>query len=207
MASSIDITGLILAGGRSTRMGGLDKALLPLNGRPMIEWVIDRFRPQVSNLILNTNSDETVLAALGYPIIADAITGYPGPLAGLHAGMGRAETPLLACVPCDAPLLPCDMVVRLHQALAAAEADIAVACTSSGLQPTFLLCSCTLRPSIEDFLSEGGRAFRHWLARLHCIEVPFPDETAFSNINTPQDMERIAIDLSRTSRNQTGITI
>ena len=195
MADSTDITGLILAGGKSTRMGGLDKALLPLNGRPMIEWVIDRFRPQVSSLILNTNSGETALATLGYPIIADAIADYPGPLAGLHAGMGRAETSLLACVPCDAPLLPCDMVVRLHQALAAAEADIAVARTSSGLQPTFLLCRCTLRSSIEVFLAEGGRAFRHWLARQHCVEVAFSDEAAFSNINTPQDMERIAVSL------------
>lgn len=177
-------------------MGGLDKALLPLNGRPMIEWVIDRFRPQVDSLILNCNSGEAALAALGYPIILDAIAGYPGPLAGLHAGMTCANTELLACVPCDVPLLPSDLVVRLHQALAAAKADIAVAHTSSGLQPTFLLCRCTLRPSIEDFLAGGGRAFWHWLTRQRYVEVAFADEAAFSNINTPQDMERIAVSLA-----------
>lgn len=196
MASSTDITGLILAGGKSTRMGGLDKALLPLNGRPMIEWVIDRFRPQVDSLILNCNSHEATLAALGYPIILDVIAGYPGPLAGLHAGMTCANTELLACVPCDVPLLPGDMVVRLHQALATAKADIAVARTSSGLQPTFLLCRCTLGPSIEDFLAGGGRAFQHWLTRQRHVEVAFADEAAFSNINTPQDMERIAFSLA-----------
>lgn len=178
-------------------MGGQDKALLPLNGRSMIEWVIDRFRPQVSQLILNSNSDDTALAALGYPIIADAIADYPGPLAGLHAGMSCAGTSLLACVPCDAPLLPYDLVARLHEELTAAKADIAVACTSNGLQPTFLLGRCTLGPSIENFLAEGGRAFRHWLAQQHCIEVFFPDEAAFSNINTPEDMERIAPDLAK----------
>jgi len=173
-------------------MGGRDKALLPLNGRPMIEWVIDRFRPQVDTLMLNSNGSETTLAALGYPIIADSIAGHPGPLAGLHAGMASAGTTLLACVTCDAPLLPHDLVERLNQALTAAKADIAVVRTSSGLQPTFLLCRSTLRPSIENFLAEGGRAFRHWLAQQHCVEVPFSDETAFSNINTPQELEQLA---------------
>lgn len=175
-------------------MGGRDKALLPLNGRPMVEWVIDRFRPQVSSLILNSNSDAAALAALGYPVIADAIAGYPGPLAGLHAGMGYAETDLLACVPCDAPSLPRDLVARLQQALSAAT-DIAVVRTSSGLQPTFLLCRCTLKTSVEDFLAGGGRAFHHWLAQQRCVEVAFEDEAAFSNINTPQDMERIVSSL------------
>ena len=172
-------------------MGGRDKALLLLNGRPMIEWVIDRFRPQVSSLMLNTNSDAAAFAALGYPIIADAIAGYPGPLAGLHAGMVSAGTPLLACVPCDAPLLPCDLLACLHHDLTAAKADIAVARTSNGLQPTFLLGRCTLRPSLENFLAEGGRAFHHWLARQHCVEVYFPDDAAFSNVNTPLDMEQL----------------
>ncbi len=180
-------------------MGGRDKAQLPLNGRPMIEWVIDRFRHQVSKLILNTNSDDRALAALGYPIIVDAIAGYPGPLAGLHAGMMACstQTPLLACVPCDAPLLPSDLVLRLHQDLTAAKADIAVVRTSNRLQPTFLLCRCMLGPSIENFLAEGGRAFHHWLARQHCIEVYFPDEATFDNVNTPQDMKRIASALGK----------
>lgn len=164
---------------------------MPVNGRPMIEWVVERFRPQVNTLMLNTNRKGTALAALGYPVIADVIADYPGPLAGLHAGMACSETPLLACVPCDAPLLPRDLVTRLQQALTSA-VDIAVVRTSSGLQPTFLLCRCSLGQSIEDFLAGGGRAFHVWLQQQRCAEVTFADETAFSNINTPQDAERIA---------------
>lgn len=187
------VTGLILAGGKSTRMGGRDKALLPFDGRPMIEWVIGRFRPQVDVLVLNSNRDDDALEALDYPVVADSISGYAGPLAGLHAGLSCAKTSLLACVPCDAPLLPQDLVARLATALAEAEpaTDIAVARTANGLQPTFLLCRCTLKQSIEAFLGTGGRAFHQWLAQQRCTEVYFADGKPFSNINTPQDMASI----------------
>lgn len=196
-AEATGIAGLILAGGKSTRMGGQDKASLSLNGKPMIEWVIERFRPQVDSLLLNSNDSGAKIASLAYPVVADTISGYPGPLAGLHAGMARTQAPLLACVPCDAPLLPRDLVARLHQNLQADQADIAVARTAGGLQPTFLLCRRTLGPRIEEFLGEGGRAFRQWLAQQHCIEVYFPDEAAFSNVNTPQDMDLIAPKLGK----------
>ena len=189
--STQDITGLILAGGKSSRMGGLDKALLPLLDRLMIEWVIDRFRPQVDSLMVNSNSDDKRFSALGYPVFGDLITGHRGPLAGLHASMARAQTPLLACVPCDAPLLPVDLVSRLHAALIEADADIAVARTPDSLQPAFFMCRSTLARSIEDYLAAGRYALRHWMALHHCVEVDFSDETAFSNINTPQELAQI----------------
>jgi molybdenum cofactor guanylyltransferase len=187
------ITALILAGGKSTRMGGGDKALVLLQGRPMIEWVIDRLRPQVDSVMVNTNSEDAGLVSLGYPTFADQIMGHRGPLAGLHAGMACAKTALLACVPCDAPLLPIDLVARLHAALTEANADIAVARTPSSLQPTFFLCRNTLvlRQSIEQYLADRRYALRYWMSRQHCIEVDFPDEMAFSNINTPQDLQQI----------------
>ena len=189
-----DITGLILAGGKSTRMGGNDKALQLLHGRPMIEWVIDRLQPQVGCLMVNTNSDDAKLAVLGSPVFSDQIAGHRGPLAGLHAGMALAKTSLLACVPCDAPLLPVDLVSRLHAALSDADADIAVARSPSSLQPTFFLCrkSKALSRSIEEYLAAGRYALRHWMALHDCVEVGFSDEAGFSNINTPEDVASIA---------------
>lgn len=190
MAGKTDggITGLILAGGKSTRMGGTDKASMLLNGRPMIEWVIDRFSPQVDRLILNANAPTDAVVSLGYPIVADEIKGFPGPLAGLHAGLSMARTPLLACVPCDAPLLPHELVRRLRDTLIASGNVVAVARTARGVEPTFLVCRATLRPSIEEFLAAGGRAFSQWLAQQHCVEAYFADTAAFSNINTPADL-------------------
>ena len=169
-------------------MGGNDKALVPLHGKPMIEWVIERLWPQVDALFINSNSLAPQLMAHGYPIIADQITGYAGPLAGLHACMMNAATPLLACVPCDAPTLPLDLVERLRTGMMDAGADIAVAHTASSLQPTFFVCRNTLGKSIEDYLAKGGYALRRWMTQQHCVDVNFTDESAFININSPQDL-------------------
>jgi molybdenum cofactor guanylyltransferase len=196
VANAKGITGLIIAGGKSTRMGGNNKALRLLNGRPMIEWVIDRIRPQIDDLMINTNSNQNTLAALGYPIVTDIIPNHRGPLAGLHAAMTRATTSLIACVPCDAPLLPIDLIARLHAVLA--NADIAVARTPASLQPAFLLCRTSLGQSIEEYLAEGRYAMRHWMARHHCVEVNFGDEEAFANINTPADIQNAEVLLMRT---------
>jgi molybdenum cofactor guanylyltransferase len=196
MTAPTKITGLIIAGGKSTRMGGKNKALRMLNGKPMIEWVIDRLRPQVANVVINANSDCATFAAFGYPVVTDTIQNHQGPLAGLHAAMAGATTPLIACVPCDAPLLPMDLVARLHSALT--DAEIAVAKTPASLQPTFLLCRTTLRQSIEEYLAEGKYALRHWIVRHRCVEVRFSDEEAFANINTPSDIQNAEAMLART---------
>lgn len=171
-------------------MGGIDKALLSLNGKPMIEWVATRLRPQVGTLLINTSY--SALRDYGDELVSDAIADQPGPLAGLHAGLVAARTPLLVCAPCDAPLLPADLVLRLHAALVKDAADVAVARTARGLQPTFLLCRTTLATSIEKFLAGGGHAVHRWLAEQRHIEVMFDDETDFRNINTPQEAEQVA---------------
>jgi molybdopterin-guanine dinucleotide biosynthesis protein A len=186
-----EIAGLILAGGKASRMGGTDKGLVLLNGRPMIEWVIDRLRPQVGSLILNTNTSEQRYADFGSPVVADTIGGYSGPLAGLHAGLAAATTPYVACVPCDAPLLPQDLVAHLYSALIDSDAEVAVARTARGLQPTFMLCRTDVAASIESFLSEQRRAIRQWLGRVRTVEVAFPDEATFANVNTPEDLQAI----------------
>lgn len=182
------VTGAIIAGGKSTRMGGNDKALMPLRGKPMIEWVIERLRPQVDALLINSNNAAREFKPFGLPVIADIIKGHVGPLAGLHACMTQAKTPLLACVPCDAPLLPSDLIARLHAALVETNADVAVAKTASSLQPAFFVCRNGLSRSIESHLAEGGYALRHWMAQQHCVELLFNDEEAFSNINSPQEL-------------------
>jgi molybdopterin-guanine dinucleotide biosynthesis protein A len=186
-----EISGLILAGGKASRMGGTDKGLVLLLGRPMIEWVIDRLQPQVGSLIFNTNTSAQRYAAFGSPVVADTIGGYSGPLAGLHAGLTAATTPYVACIPCDAPLLPRDLVARLYSVLIDSDAEVAVARTARGLQPTFMLCRTDLTASIETFLSEQRRAIHQWLGRVRTVEVAFPDETAFANVNTPEDLRAI----------------
>ena len=179
----------MLAGGKSSRMGGSDKALLPLQGRPMVAWVIERLRPQVDVLLVNSGNAH--LRDLGYALVADSIRDQPGPLAGLHAGLQACRTSLLVCAPCDAPLLPRDLVARLQAALPV-DADIAVARTPRGLQPAFLLCRQAVVASIEPFLASGRRALHQWLATQRYVEVPFDDEAAFSNANTPEELARIA---------------
>ena len=107
------ITGLILAGGRGSRMGSVDKGLQPFKGTPMVAHVLARFQPQVDEILINANRSIDEYSAFGYRVIADAIDGYAGPLAGLHIGMTHASHPLVATVPCDSPFLPLDLIARL----------------------------------------------------------------------------------------------
>ncbi len=184
------ITGLIIAGGLARRMGGSDKGLQLLHGKPLLAHVIERFAPQVGRLLLNANHNAAAYAAFGYPLIADTLEGYAGPLAGLQAGLAQCATPLLATVPCDTPFLPRDLVARLHAALDAAQAQLAVAKTAGWTQPTFMLCRREVLPSLNAFLAEGECKVGRWYATLDAVEVPFADEGAFANINTLEELEQ-----------------
>ncbi|MDP2810491.1 MAG: molybdenum cofactor guanylyltransferase MobA [Rhodocyclaceae bacterium] len=193
MNTAGDVTGLILAGGRATRMGGVDKGLQVLRGRPLVAHVIERLSPQVDNrLLLNANRNEAAYAAFDYPVIADRIGDFAGPLAGVHAGLSACETPLLVTAPCDAPLLPLDLVERLRAALEAdATATIAVTRTKQGTHPVFMLCRREVLPAIENHLAAGGRGFGAWQREMAAIEVDFDDEAAFANINTPEELRHL----------------
>ncbi|MBI4189431.1 MAG: molybdenum cofactor guanylyltransferase [Betaproteobacteria bacterium] len=183
------ITGVILAGGQGRRMGGIDKGLRELRGKPMIEWVIERFAPQVDELLINANQNLDVYAGFGHRVIADEIGGYAGPLAGLHCGLGAASHPLVATVPCDSPFLPVDLVARLRAALRTRQAQLAVARTGDQPHPVFCLCQRDLLPHLTRFLAGGGRKIDAWYATLRVTEVAFDDEAeAFSNINTPEEL-------------------
>ena len=183
------ITGVVLAGGLGRRMGGVDKGLRPLPGRPMVAAVIERFAPQVSELLINANQNIEIYAQFGYRVVADVIGGFAGPLAGLHAALTAATHRLVATAPCDSPFLPTDVVARLHDAMLTNEAQLAVAKTGEQAHPVFCLCQRDILPHLEQFLASGGRKIDLWYATLRVVEVGFDDVAdAFSNINSPQEL-------------------
>jgi len=184
------ITGVLLAGGQGRRMGGVDKGLVTLKGRPMAGWVLERLQPQVDELLINANQNGERYADFGYPVFPDQIDGFAGPLAGLHAALSKAAHPLVLTVPCDSPFLPDDLVARLHKALQTQDADLAVAKTFDRTHPVFCLCRRQVQPHLEAFLQEGGRKIDRWYSSLKVVEVPFDDEAeAFENINTREELQ------------------
>lgn len=190
------ITGVLLAGGQGSRMGGVDKGLVELAGQPMAAHVLARLAPQVDDIIINANQNAEAWAAFGYPVFGDDIPGYAGPLAGLHAALARASQPLVATAPCDSPFLPADLVARLAAALHAADAQLAVAKTFDQAHPVFCLCRRDLADHLLAFLQAGGRKIDRWYGSLKVVEVAFDDEeAAFRNINTRDELADAAREL------------
>jgi len=188
------ITGVVLAGGLGRRMGGVDKGLQILHGRPMAAWVAKRLAPQVDELLINANQNAERYAALGHRIIADQVPGFAGPLAGLHAALSAASHPWVATAPCDSPFLPTDLVARLSDALITRNADLAVDRTFDQPHPVFCLCKRDLLPHLTAYLESGQRKFDRWYASLKAVEVAFDDEAAaFENINTRDELQRFEI--------------
>ena len=182
------ISGIVLAGGQGRRMGGVDKGLQTLRGRPMIEWVLERLSPQVAEVIINANQNIETYERYGQRVVRDEVGGFAGPLAGLHAGLKAAKHPLVVTVPCDSPFLPADLVSRLHESL---RGDLAVARTGDQPHPVFALMKREVRESLEAFLASGGRKIDAWYAALKVNEVSFDDEAdAFRNINTLEELRR-----------------
>ncbi len=184
------ITGVILAGGQGRRMGSVDKGLQILRGRPMVQWIIERFSPQVTEVLINANQNLDAYARFGYRVIPDEIGGFAGPLAGLQRGLLEARHELIATVPCDSPFLPHDLIARLCLGMQRDGAEIAVAKTGSQAHPVFCLCRKQLLPGLTAFLAAGGRKIDAWYADLNVTEVSFDDEAAaFSNINTESELK------------------
>jgi len=183
------VTGVVLAGGLGRRMGGVDKGLRVLRGKPMVEWAIERFAPQVGELLINANQNIDAYAAFGHRVIPDAIAGFAGPLAGLHRGLSEARYDLVATVPCDSPFLPLDLVSRLLAGLEQERAELAVARTGDQPHPVFCLCRKSVLDNLTAFLENGGRKIDAWYSALRVVEVPFDDNPdAFSNINTENEL-------------------
>ncbi|WP_153099807.1 molybdenum cofactor guanylyltransferase [Paraburkholderia hayleyella] len=200
----LPLTGLLLAGGRGTRMGGVDKGLQLLHGEPLAQHVLTRLAPQTGPLLINANRHLADYTALGAPFAATVVSdtlagfpgplaGFPGPLAGLLAGMRAATTELMLCVPCDTPFLPTDLALRLMEALEASEADIATALTCNrdgqhALHPVVALVRTALADDLAASLASGERRVRAWYARHTLATAHFPDERAFYNANSLQDL-------------------
>lgn len=185
------ITGLILAGGRGSRMGGVDKGLQNFRGMPLALHALLRLAPQVGSVMINANRNLGAYEAFGAPVWPDALPDYAGPLAGFLTGLEHCETPYLVTVPCDTPLFPEDLVARLADALAQADADIAMVRTGEQVQPVFCLLKSSMVESLVRFTHEGGRKIDRWTAQHRCIEVPFDDESAFFNANTLEELRQL----------------
>ena len=181
------VTGIVLAGGQGRRMGTVDKGLQLLRGKPMAAAVIERLSPQVDELLINANQNIAAYEAFGHRVVPDAIGGFAGPLAGLHAGLCAASHPLVLTVPCDSPFLPSDLFIRLKSKIG--ENDLAVAKTGDQPHPVFALVRTAVRKNLENFLSGGGRKIDAWYASLKVVEVQFDDQAdAFRNINTREEL-------------------
>ena len=183
--------GVILAGGLATRMGGGDKGLLRLDDQTILAHVIARFEPQVAGLALNANGDANRFANIGLPVIADSVAGFAGPLSGVLAGLDWAANQgaeHIVTAAADTPFLPCDAVPQLQLAAEMAGVDIALTASPNGRQPTFGLWPVRLREDLRAALDGGLRKVVQWTSKHHAATAEFPDDAAFFNVNTPEDL-------------------
>lgn len=191
-----DITGLVLAGGRGTRMGGVDKGLQNHQGMPLALHALLRLQLQVGAVMINANRNLGAYESFGVPVWPDPLPDHPGPLAGWLAGLEHCETPWLLTVPCDTPNFPADLAARLAAAAEAEGAEIAMAATveqgRQQRQPVFCLLQATLLESLVRALHAGERKIDRWTAQHRTVEVVFDDAAAFFNANTPQDLQALA---------------
>ena len=195
MSQPDDITGVILAGGRGSRMGGVDKGLQTHHGMPLALHALLRLGPQVGHVMINANRNLGAYESFGVPVWPDPVGEYAGPLAGFLAGLEHCETPLMLTVPCDSPNFPDDLAARLAVALDAEHADLAYAVTlEDGLeqrQPVFCLMKSALSESLVAFLHDGGHKIDRWFAQHRAVPVRFDDASAFFNANTAAELAQL----------------
>jgi molybdenum cofactor guanylyltransferase len=183
-----EITGLVLAGGLGRRMDGADKGLQLLEGHMLVTHVVERLAPQVGTLLVSANRNGDTYAGLGYPVVADLIDGFAGPLAGIHAGLNACATPLLSTAPCDTPFLPADLVARLADGLARQDAKLAIARCEGRLHPVFALMRREVLNGLAAHIASGQRKLLDWCHQWPLAIVDFDDAAAFRNFNTSNDL-------------------
>jgi len=194
------ITGLILAGGQGTRMGRVNKGLQILDGKPMVQHVLERLNDQVGTMLINANQDLARYAEFGVTVCQDITEGFPGPLAGIEAGLRQCDTPFLLSAPCDSPFLPLDLVQRLSEDLLRKQADIAIATTTEQKHgttycqrhPVFALMNVSVANQLSQFIVGGGRKVDLWLDQCKTVEVAFPDSHHFLNVNTLHELQQFS---------------
>ncbi len=191
------ITALILAGGKSRRMGGRDKGLLPFGDGLLVGQVLSAILPQVGSVMINANRHQAEYAQLGYPVVADTLADFQGPLAGFLAGLEQLQTEYLLTLPCDGPVVVADLALRLAKGLGEAGADIAVAHDGKRLQPVYALLHRRVLPDLRAALAGGERKIDRWYPRHEWVTVDFSDvPEQFSNINTPEDYAAVGREAS-----------
>lgn len=186
--SAEEISAVILAGGRGRRMGGADKGLIEYQQRPLVEWVLDAIRPQVSEVIISANRNIDVYAQYGCRVVPDALPDFPGPLAGVLAGMEAVSTPWLLVIPCDSPHLPANLAQNLLDAAQAAGVPLAVAADSQREHYTTMLVQTRLADSVRDYLVAGQHAVHLWQQSFNPAQAMFARDD-LQNFNTQADMD------------------
>lgn len=188
-----DITGVILAGGRAKRMGGQDKGLINVDGRAMVEIIIEQFSPQVKNILINANRNVEQYKKFNHPVISDDdSTEFHGPLAGMLSALKSCTTKYILSVPCDSPFFPSKLSTRLLSELINANADIAVVHDGNRMQPVFALIKKELTNSLENYINNGDRKIDLWYQQHHTILVDFSDYSDIAlNINTPEELQQL----------------
>ncbi len=187
-----EITAVILAGGLGRRMSGEDKGLVKFCNKPLIQHVIEKLQPQVEDIIINANRNTSDYKTFGYPVIADSMHNFQGPLAGCMAAMDVVTTRYIVCVPCDGPMLSEDLVNRLAAGLLEEHADIAVAHDGNRLQPVYALIETHLKENLQQYLQSGERKIDRWYASHKMAVIDFSDTPeTFININTHQQRDTL----------------
>jgi molybdopterin-guanine dinucleotide biosynthesis protein A len=196
MISSKDITGLILAGGRAQRMGGVDKGLIPFHDKPLIESAIAKLKTQTQSIIINANRNITKYASYGYPVIMDETPDFSGPLAGFSVGLKACRTPYLLTSPCDSPLLPSNLAQLLSAEMERGDFELVYASSKEAngkiwAQPVFCLIRANLLDSLTNFLLKGDLKIDRWFKELRSSTVIFEDPLVFANVNTPEELKSL----------------
>ncbi|KQT07701.1 molybdenum cofactor guanylyltransferase MobA [Ramlibacter sp. Leaf400] len=195
-----EVTGIVLAGGRGSRMGGADKGLQNFNGVPLALHTLLRLQPQVGDTLINANRNLSAYESFGVPVWPDALPDFPGPLAGFLTGLEQSDTPWVVTVPCDTPLFPADLVARLGAAAERDDAEIAMASAAEAdgqlrTQPVFCLLRRDLLDSLVRFTHGGGRKIDAWTAQHKTVVVPFDrpgdEPRAFFNANTLAELREL----------------
>lgn len=196
MISAEHITGLILAGGRAQRMGGIDKGLISFHNKPLIASTISRLKQQVGPILINANRNITKYATYGYPVIMDETPDFSGPLAGFSAGLKVCKTQYLLSSPCDSPMLPLDLASRMASEMEQGNYQLVYASSKESdgkiwAQPVFCLMRANLQEHLEIFLQKGDFKIDRWFKELRCGTIVFEDALAFANVNTPEELKAL----------------